>query len=423
MKKIIVLFILTIILSTYSTSFAEELDIYGEGAILVDFDTLEVLYEKNPHEKLYPASTTKIMTGILAIENGNLEDLITIDQEVVDLRDGSHIALEPGEVLTLEQLLDALLIKSANDAAVAIAKYVSGSVEDFAKLMNEKAKSLGAKNTNFVNPSGLPDENHVTTAYDLALISKYAMENPTFRNIVKNYTATIPATNKKNEERYLKSANRMLYSGEKILLDGEYVPIKYEGVNGVKSGYTVAADHCLVTSLEKNGHNFIAVVLRSNKQNIYSDTHKLFNYGLEGFEKIKVGFANKFIDNFNVENGVMPFVSGVTKSDSYYIVNHKDKDRIVENISLDKALEAPVEKGQVIGSVQYLLDDKVISETDIVATMAVAQIPVPSLFSKFMSKWYIIVFAAIILLRVLVLYDKKRRRRLRKKRRTTLYKV
>lgn len=416
-------FIFIIILSTYSHSFAEALDIHGEAAILIDYDTLEILYEKNSNQKLYPASTTKIMTGILAIENGNLDDLITIDQEVVDLTAGSHIALEPGEVLTLEQLLDALLIESANDAAVALAKYVSGSVEDFAKLMNDKAKSLGAMNTNFVNPNGLPDENHLTTAYDLSLIARYAMENPTFKNIVKDYRATIPITNKKTEKRYLKSANRLLYSNERILLDEQYVPIKYEGVNGVKSGYTVAAGHCLVTSLDKAGHTFIAVVLKSNTQNIYSDTHKLLNYGLDNFEKIKVCFANRFIDNFNVENGVLPFVTGITKSDGYYIVNYKDRDKIKESISFDEVLEAPIEKGQVVGSAKYLLEGKIIAETDIVTTMAIAQVPVPSLWSKIIDKWYIGVFAILIISRISIIYIRNKRRKLRRRRQTTLYKI
>lgn len=398
------------------------MDIRGEAAILVDFDTLEILYEKNSNQKLYPASTTKIMTAILAIENGNLNDLITIDEEVVKLTYGSHIALEAGEILTLKQLLDALLIESANDAAFAIAKYVSGNIKDFSKLMNEKAKSIGAVNTKFINPNGLPDENHVTTAYDLALIANYAMKNPIFKDIVKNYTGIIPATNKKSEERYLKSANQLLYSNKKILLDGKYIPVKYEGVNGVKSGYTSDAGYCLVTSLEKNGYNFLAVVLNSDKENIYIDTHKLFNYGLNNFNKINVCFANKFIDNFNVKNGVLPFATGVTKSDSYCIVNYKNIDKIVESISFNKNLEAPIKKGQKIGSVRYLLEDKVIAEADIVSTMSIEKLPIPGFLSKIISKWYIGVFIALIMLRISILKKKKKRRKLKQKR-TSLYKI
>lgn len=420
MKKVLFLFVFIILFSTYSFSYAEELSLSGEGAILIDVDTLEILYEKNSNSQFYPASTTKIMTAILAIELGNLQDIVTVDEESVKLTDGSHIALEPGEQLSLEYLLNALLIESANDAALVIAKHISGNQDEFYKLMNDKAKSIGALNTNFVNPNGLPNEEHLTTAYDLALIGRYAMENETFRSIVKNYTYTIPVTNKKTEPRYLKSANRLIYSNEKIDVDGKLIPIKYEGVTGVKSGYTVAAQQCLVTSLEKDGHKFIAVVLKSNGKSIYSDTHKLLNYGLENFEKIQLGHANKFVDNYTVENGLVPFVAGVTKTDSYFIINKDDKNNIEEKIIMEDPLVAPISKGQVIGKVQYLLSGKVVAETDIMTTMDIEIIPVPSIFKRILSKWYIFIFLLIIVGRVSAL---NRRKKVRKRRRSSLYRV
>lgn len=420
MKRVLFLFVFIFILSTYSFSYADDLSLSGEGAILIDIDTLEILYEKNSHSQFYPASTTKIMTAILAIELGNLQDIVTVDEESVKLTDGSHIALEPGEQLSLEHLLNALLIESANDAALVIAKHISGNQDEFYKLMNDKAKSIGALNTNFVNPNGLPNEEHLTTAYDLALIGRYAMENETFRSIVKNYTYTIPVTNKKTEPRYLKSANRLIYSNEKIDVDGKLIPIKYEGVTGVKSGYTVAAQQCLVTSLEKDGHKFIAVVLKSNGKSIYSDTHKLLNYGLENFEKIQLGHANKFVDNYIVENGLVPFVAGVTKTDSYFIINKDDKNNIEEKIIIEDPLVAPISKGQVIGKVQYLLSDKVVAETDIMTTMDIEIIPVPSIFKRILSKWYIFIFLLLIVGRVSAL---NRRKKVRKRRRSSLYRV
>ncbi len=406
-----------VILSTYSPSYADDLNLSGESAILIDVDTLEILYSKNPHQKLYPASTTKIMTGILAIELGNMDDIVTVDQEVVDLTDGSHIALEPGEELSLEHLINALLIESANDAALAIAKHISGSIDEFVKLMNEKAKAIGALNTNFVNPNGLPHEEHLSTAYDLALMAKYAMENETFREIVKNYTYTIPITNKKSQERNLWSANRLLYSTERINVNGTQTTIKYEGVNGVKTGYTIAAGQCLVTSYEKDGHKLIAVVLKSSGKNIYSDIHKLLNYGTNNFEKVKIGYGNKFIDNFPVENGVIPFVAGITKSDTYYIVEKSKVDLIEEKITKN-TLEAPISKGQVIGKVEYYLDGRKISETDIISTMDIDLIPVPTLLDKIKSKWYLIVFLLLFLIR---LWNLNRRRKRYRRRRTTLF--
>ena len=156
MRKVACFLIITILLSTYSLSFAEtNLNLQSEGSVLIDYDTGKVLYDNNMDKLLYPASTTKIMTAILAIENSNLEDIVTVDQEVVSLTEGSHIALEPGERLTMEQLLYALLVQSANDSAFAIAKHVSGSIEGFVQLMNQKAKEIGATNTNFINPNGL----------------------------------------------------------------------------------------------------------------------------------------------------------------------------------------------------------------------------------------------------------------------------
>ncbi len=157
----------------------------------------EFFTKKNPNGKLFPASTTKIMTGILAIEKGHMKDMITIDPEVIDLTYGSHIALDYDEEVSFEDLLNAMLIASANDAALALGKHISGSIEDFVKLMNDKAKEIGAINTNFVNPNGLHDDNHVTTAHDLALIAKYAMENEVFRSIVGKSSYTIGPTNKK----------------------------------------------------------------------------------------------------------------------------------------------------------------------------------------------------------------------------------
>ncbi|WMM23535.1 D-alanyl-D-alanine carboxypeptidase family protein [Tissierella sp. MB52-C2] len=420
MKKVLILFIVGVLLSTYSFSYADgDLDLVGEGVILMDMDTGEVLYEKNSNSQFYPASTTKIMTAILALEKGNMDDIVTIDQEVVNLTSGSHIALEPGEQMSLEHLMQALLVESANDAALAIAKYVSGSIEEFSKLMNQKAKEVGALNTNFVNPNGLPNEDHKTTPYDLAMMARYAMKNEKFRSIVGNYTYTIPVTNKKSETRYLKSSNRLLYSNEKIDVDGKTTPIKYDGVNGVKTGYTVAAQQCLVTSFEKDGHKLIAVVLKSTGKNVYSDTHKLLNYGIENFEKVKISFANRFVDNFNVNKGVIPFVAGVTKTDSYFIVRKDQKSKVEEKFTANKTIDAPISKGQVLGKVEYLLDGKVIAETDIVSTMDIEMIPSPNIFKSILSKWYILILIALVFGRIVALNKRKRRQR----RRTSLYRI
>lgn len=413
MRKVIFL-CLMIILSTYSYSFGEELILNGEGAILIDYDSMEILYEKNPNLQLYPASTTKIITGILAIELGNLEDIVTIDQEVVNLTDGSHIALEPGEEVSLKDLVNALLIASSNDAALAIGKHISGSLDKFYELMNNKAKELGAKNTNFENPNGLHHENHVTTAYDLSLIARYAMENETFRSIVKNYTYTIEPTNKKTEARYLKSSNRLLYSTEKIDVNGQAIPIKYEGVQGVKTGYTSIAQNCLVTYAEKDNQRLISVVLKSNGRNIYSDTHKLLNFGFENFESVKLGNKNEFIDNVKITNGVLPVAAAVLENDYYFPIHKDNLSKVKRLVNINEEIIAPISKGDILGTTEYYLNDRLIGKGNILSTIDVEIDPMTKLSNRLLSKWYYFAFALIIILRIIILSIKKKKRRRRR---------
>lgn len=416
LKKSWFIFVILVTLCTYSFSYADEINIVGDGAILIDGETGQVLYEKNPHKQFYPASTTKIMTGILAIELGDLNDIVTIDEDVIKRTEGTHIALDYDEQMTLKSLVHALLIESANDAAAAIAKNISGNVEDFATLMNQKAKEVGALNTHFTNPSGLPDEKHVTTAYDLAMIAKYAMKNDTFSNIVKQYNYTIPPTNKKDESRYITTHNKLLYSNKKIEVDGKIVPIKYEWVDGVKNGYTQAAQQCLVSSATKSGRKLICVVLKSNGTDVYVDTHKLLNYGFNDFEKTQLSFKNEFIDNIDINNGSNPLTTGIV-SDSLYVIVPKDcLNNIKKKISILENIEAPIKKGQVLGEIQYTLDGKLLGQADIISTMEISEKPKKS---NPPIKWLIILItsAILILLRVSNIIKKAKR----KKRRRNIY--
>lgn len=416
LKKSWFIFIILISLCTYSFSYADEISVVGEGAILIDGETGQVLYEKNPHKQFYPASTTKIMTGILAIELGNLNDIITIDEDVIKRTEGTHIALDYDEQMSLNNLVHALLIESANDAAAAIAKHISGSVEDFANLMNEKAKEVGAQNTHFTNPSGLPDEKHVTTAYDLAMIAKYAMNNNTFRNIVKQYNYTIPATNKKDECRYITTHNKLLYSNKKIVVNGEVVPIKYEWVDGIKNGYTQVAQQCLVTSATKGDRKLICVVLKSNGTDVYVDTHKLLNYGFSEFEKIQLSFKNEFIDNINIVNGTISPTPGIVSDSLYVIIPKNSLNNIKKKISISENIEAPIVKGQVLGNIEYTLDDEVLGQTDIVSTMDISENPKKK---DLHIKWWVVLTLAIIFLLLKISSGLKKSKR--KRRRKNVY--
>lgn len=416
LKKIGLVFLIFVLIFNCSFSYADDLSITGEAAILIDAETGQILYEKNADMQLFPASTTKIITAILAIEYGNLNDIVTIDEEVVKRTDGTHIALEVGEQMSLDDLLHALLIESANDAAVAIAIHISGSVEDFAELMNEKAKEIGATNTHFTNPNGLPDENHLTTAHDLAMMAKYAMKNETFREIVKNYTYIIPPTNKKEESRYLKSNNRLLYSNKKINVDGKVVPIKYEWANGVKSGYTTAAQQCLVSSAAKGNMNLICVVLKSTGTDIYVDTHKLLNYGFDNFEKAHLSFKNEFIKNVNIENGSSSYVSSVADEDLYVTIPKGSRNNIEKTISLDENLQAPIVEGQALGKIEYFLNGNSLGTVNIVSTMNIPKKTVEEKIKEsfFFKEWWLILLILFIFWRILSTAKKAKRRKRRK---------
>ena len=413
MKKILFLLVFALFF-TYTIAFADTLSIEGEAAILMDFDTKEILYEKNTNTKLYPASTTKIVTAILALELGNLNDIVTVDQEVIDLTDGSHIALEPGENLTLEQMLNALLIQSANDAALSIAKHISGSIDGFVGLMNEKAKELGATNTNFVNPNGLHDDNHYSTVHDLALFSHYAMQNETFRKIVNTVRYEVPPTNKKNESRYFHNTNKLLNNNTKIYVDDKYVSTKYEGAYGIKTGTTSIAQSCLTSYAEKDGQRLIAVVLKSSVHGVYSDTHKLLNYGFNNYDNITIGFKNEFIENIEIKDGLQNYVAGILKDDFVYPLLNGSTDMIDTELNLRESLIAPISKGDVLGSLVYYLDGKAIGNVEIISTMDVELDPMTKTSNKILSKWYIIVFAVILILRIIVLQKRSKRRSKRK---------
>ncbi len=421
MKRLIYFFSILIFIFTSNLSYGQGLELSGEAAILIDYDTNEILYEKNSNLKLYPASTTKMMTAILAVENSKLDELVTVDEEVVSLTYGSHVALEPGETLTMEQLLHAMLLPSANDAALAIAKHVGGSIDNFVLMMNQRAQALGALDTNFVNPNGLHDDKHVSSAYDLALIGKEAMEHEEIRNIVNKVTYEIPPTNKKSESRYFKITNRLLYNSDPIDVDGKLVGTMYPFASGVKTGYTSHAKNCLVSYAEKLDQRLISVVLKADGLNVYADSHKLLNYGFENFSNVLVGYTNEFIDNITIGDGDTPYVAGILDRDIIYPMSTLSQDKVEKKIKIREDLKAPIEKGQIIGQAEFLLDGKIIGGGNIISTATVLINPSTTLWGKLIKNWYLFVFLIAILLRIYTLALRKKRRRSKAK--GTMYRV
>jgi D-alanyl-D-alanine carboxypeptidase (penicillin-binding protein 5/6) len=346
--------------------------ILSETAVLMDSKTGTVLAEKDSNKKMYPASLTKIMTAILALEKGSLTDVITVDNDTPYEIDGSHIALEPGEILTLKDLLYALMLPSANDAASTIAKHYGGSIDGFVEMMNKKAKELGAVNTNFANPHGLHDLNHYTTAYDLALITKYAMENESFREIVKTVKYEIRPTNKKSETRFFTTLNKLIYDtgGGQILINGAYISPYYEYATGVKTGYTPEAGNSLVACASKDGMELIAVTMKGISLEMYQDAHNLFNYGFSEYKGTTLINKNTFVKNIEIKNGDSKVVSLITESDLTALAKKDSLGKITSNIVIGE-VSLPIEENEVLGKIEYSLDGKVIGAVNLISPASV----------------------------------------------------
>lgn len=328
-------------------------EILAEGAILIDADTGQILYSKNMHTPFKPASTTKMLTALLILDKFKLDDKVIIDKDS-PFTGGSRIYIIEGEEFTVEQLLNAMLIESANDVAVALAIYHSGSIEAFANEMNKKAKELGALNSNFENPSGLDGEKHLSTAYDLSLIGKAAMENDIIRSIVKKSSYQIPPTNKQDETRYLTNSNKFLYgtgSKNKIDYKGKTIDIKYDIVTGIKTGYTVAAGQCFVASASKDGKNLISVILKSQGKNIYTDSRRILDYGFDEFSKILIASSHDELASFNIEDKE---VSAVLKEDvELFMPSDFDKSLLEKTVIPSEDISLPIKEDTVLATVEY----------------------------------------------------------------------
>lgn len=320
-----------------STTKDKKIDVYSEAAILIEKETGKILYEKNIDKRMYPASTTKILTAILAIENCELDEVATASKESVrSVKTGySTAAIQVGESFTVEELLKVLMVHSANEAGNILAEHVSGSVEEFAKLMNIKAREIGCTGSNFVNPHGAHEDNHYTTANDLALIGRYAMQNSTFRKIVSTMECSLPDTELWTKEESLKYGERKFYNTNDLMLSN--TKYYYPYVNGIKSGYTTPAKNCLVTGSNRYGFELIAVVLHAettengeSARNI--DTINLLDYGYNNFNKEDI-IAEYELKKDNEKN----YITGIVKNTDDDIDNSNGGKEIVNerNISFN----------------------------------------------------------------------------------------
>lgn len=338
------------------------------SAIVMEASTGLILYEKNIHEIYYPASITKIMTALLAIENSSLGEVVTFSRNAVfdvDL-DSSRIGIDVGEQLTMQQSLYAILLESANEVTYAMAEHVAGTMPAFAEMMTERAKELGALNTNFTNPHGLPDNNHYTTAYDMALITREALKDDTFRKVFSTRTYQIPPTNIQPETRYLRNHH-------KFVLKQDY---KYDGCIGGKTGYTSKAKYTLVTAAKRGDLELICVIMKEdNSKNQYTETQKLLDFAFDNFsiypiaeqDATPVLIESPMFTRYNslLSEGSSPIV---TDKNGYVVLpNTAAVDDAYKEVSFfDSSQEdgsSPKEK--VIGKISYSYLGKYVGGADI----------------------------------------------------------
>lgn len=315
--------------------------INARSAIVMDFESGRVLFEKNGYIKRPMASTTKIMTAIIALENGNLDDIVKVSKNAASIW-GSTIHLTAGEEISLRELMYGLLLCSGNDAAIAISEHIAGSVEEFLNMMNRKAEEIGAKNTHFTSPHGLDGTGHYSTAYDLAVITRYALNNPVFNEIIKTKSITMG-------KRYMANTNEML-SG-------------YEGADGVKTGYTGKAGRCLVTSATKDGRRFISVVLFCDSRHQRALSSKMIlDYAFANYYN-KTLIKSEYI-------GTLPVYKGFEKTVPIYVdksvtmpLTESEYQSLYTRISLPSAVTAPIKERDFVGTLSVYLNNEILCES------------------------------------------------------------
>lgn len=403
-------------------------EIHAGAWILMDMKTERVLFENNADEKVFPASTTKILTGIMALENLDLSQTLTATEAAIApiTLEHSSMGIYRGEELTVEQLLYGLLVHSANDAANVLAVAMGGSIEGFAVMMNEKAAELGAVNSHFVNPHGFHEEDHYTTARDLALIAKYAMQNEKFREIVMTTRYNIPPTNKYKTERNLITTNNLI---SKLKTTANF----YSYATGIKTGSTSQALNCLVASAKKDGNEFLSVLMKCPNQGTgetaysFADTKALFEYAFDIYKYTVVVSPEDIVADSKVNESKDNARVALSPKDEIASLLPKNIDLerdIVSDVQIDENIEAPVEKGDRLGYAKYSYKGEIIGETDLIASNSVERdnllFVIHKITNIITSPFFYIPMAlaavCAIIIRIKVVNNRRKRRRHERKR-------
>ena len=346
------------IIPTIKANATELPPVYSEGAILMDGTTGKILYAQNEHTQFEPASTTKVMTALVVLEKTNLSDKVTIGEKP-PLVDGSALGIQKGEVYTVEELMYGLLLESANDCAEALAEYVSGSNEEFAKLMNAKAKELGALNTTFKNPSGLHEDGHLTTAYDLALIMKAAAHNEEYVRI--SQTESYKYVNQPfsdGSEKWASNRNQLL---------NQYSAYYYSSTYCGKNGYTPEANHAYTAAAVKDNEMLVAAFINAtDKDNFYLNIGKLFDYGFDNFKTVKLINANDELDTYKINDEIT--IPLLAKTDFYYTTSVDDNNPSY-SLEYDKTdiSKKAIKAGDVLYKAKININGETVSTIDLIS--------------------------------------------------------
>jgi D-alanyl-D-alanine carboxypeptidase (penicillin-binding protein 5/6) len=348
------------------------LNLHAISALLLDASNNRVLYEENGNKEMPMASTTKIMTCIVTLENANLSDIVTVSSYAARMPD-VQLGINTGEQYYLGDLLYSLMLESHNDVAVAIAEHVGGSVEGFATMMNDKARELGCENTNFVTPNGLDADGHFTTAKDLAVIASYAIKNEKFLEITNTSTHNFKEI-KSGKSFRVANKNRFLYM--------------MEGAIGVKTGFTGDAGYCFVGAIKRTDRTLISVVLGCgwppNKSLKWSDTKKLMNYGVECYKQRQI-FEDIDLDPVFVNHGQQKYEMLDMEGDLSLLMRDDEKVKIVYHVP--KVLKAPIKAGSIVGNAKYYIDGIPYANIPIYTTTDVAKIDYKFCFKKILGLW------------------------------------
>jgi len=364
-------------LSITSEVYAGSFEIDARAAILIDEATGKILFEQNIHEAFPPASITKIMTMLLSMEalcnrKISLEDEVVISRNASSMG-GTQLYLEAGEIKTVEELMKGIAIRSANDASVAIGEHISGTEETFVKKMNQRAKELGMKNTLFINTTGLPAEGHVTSVYDISLMSRELLKHKEVHRWLTTWIDTV-TVGRKGSIQELVNTNRLIRH--------------YEGATGIKTGYTRDAKHCLSASATRNSTTFIAVVLGAPTSAIrFSETAKLLDYGFANYKTVIIARKSDEMGIVNINKGNLVEINAVVSEDFKVLVKKEDSDKIEKSILLVNIIDAPILAGDKIGEIIIKLNNEEIGRADIVAEMDVKKASFLNIISRMFEKF------------------------------------